>query len=71
MKNLLAANVMIAPLYLITNSLLVVGNCYAQNHPHEHRTTATVGFGLVSEHRHVPNAGQEIDFGEPVPLPNL
>ena len=29
MKNLLAANVMIAPLYLITNSLLVVGNCYA------------------------------------------
>ncbi len=46
-------------LYLVTGSLLVVGDCYAANHPHEHRTTAVVGFGLVGEHQQGLNTRQE------------
>ncbi len=41
-----------ACLYVGSNSRLVVGDCYAANHPHEPQTTAAVGFGLV-EHQQV------------------
>ena len=52
-ENLFVAKVIMAWLYLVTNSLLVVGDCYAENHPHEHQTTAVVDFGLVGEHQQV------------------